>query len=149
MHRWSDYQNHIGWYVHAFYNGRRFTKTWPIWLDLCLVRAISKKTNNAFRYTQTAETDNFLKTNCNKITSLRLFQKLDFNYKVCYYTLLHINHILMVFNFMAITCSKFLSQLLVSSFQLLLPVVVSCIVWMFVVRLWSSFWGQWQNPWSL
>lgn len=46
---------------------------------------------------------------------------------------------------MAITCSKFLSQLLVSSFQLLLPVVVSCIVWMFVVRLWFSFWGQWQN----
>lgn len=46
---------------------------------------------------------------------------------------------------MAITCSKFLSQLLVSSFQLLLPVVVSCIVWMFVVRLWFLFWGQWQN----
>lgn len=51
----------------------------------------------------------------------------------------------MVFNLMTITCSKFLSQLLVSSFQLLLPVVVSCIVWMFVVRLWFSFWGQWQN----
>lgn len=43
LHGWSDYQNYIGWYVHAFYNGRRFTKTWPIWLDLCWVRAISKK----------------------------------------------------------------------------------------------------------
>lgn len=43
LHRWSDYQNNIGWYVHAFYNGRRFTKTWPIWLDLRWVRAISNK----------------------------------------------------------------------------------------------------------
>lgn len=115
--------------------------------DLIYVECVlSQKKDNAFRDRQTGETDNYFKTNCNKITSLRLFHKFDFNYKVCYYILSHINHsILMVINLMAITCSKFLSQLLVSSFQLLLPVVVSCIVWMFVVRLWFSFWGQWQN----